>query len=104
MMIFNVYYMAIKAAFLYGLVHSFVKFENLQKHWLFIGLLYAAGVVFLSWVWFVAPQQSPDWRAWRIFWLQTAVIGVVYFKLLQRFDEGILFWLLLVAGLIVVWF
>lgn len=104
MMILNVYYIGIKAAFFYGLVHSFVKFENLQKHWLFIGLLYTLGVVGLSWVWFVAPQQSPDWRAWGVFWLKTGVIAVVYFKLLERFDEGILFWLLLVAGLGVVYF
>ena len=43
-----VYYLAIKAVFLFGLVHAFVKFEPLQKHWFFMGLLYAAGVVLLS--------------------------------------------------------
>ena len=40
-----VYYIGIKAAFLFSLVHAFVKFEPLQKHWLFLGLLYTAGVV-----------------------------------------------------------
>ena len=44
MFIFDIYYIAIKAAFLFGLVHSFVKFETLQKSWFFLGLLYTAGV------------------------------------------------------------
>ena len=57
MMVLNVYYLAIKAMFFYSLVHAFVKFENLQKHWLFLALLYTAGVAGLSWVWFVAPGQ-----------------------------------------------
>jgi hypothetical protein len=104
MMILNVYYIAIKAMFFYGLVHSFVKFETLQKHWFFLALLYTAGVVLLSWVWFVAPDEAPDYRAWQWFWLKTAIIAVIYFKLLQRFDEGPLFWILLVAGLGVVYY
>lgn len=54
-----VYYVGIKAAFLYGLVHAFVKYEPLQKHWLFLGLLYTAGVVMLSWVWFVCLRKCP---------------------------------------------
>jgi hypothetical protein len=104
MMIFNVYYIAIKAMFFFSLVHSFVKFEALQKHWLFMGLLYAAGVVGLSWVWFVAPQPAPDYHAWRIFWLKTAGISVAYFKLLEKFDEGWIFWTLILLGLLVVYF
>ena len=55
-----VYYIGIKAAFLFGLVHSFVKFEPLQKHWLFLGLLYTAGLAIVSWVFFVAPQEAPE--------------------------------------------
>ncbi len=104
MMILNVYYLAIKAAFFYGLVHSFVKYETLQKHWLFLGLLYAAGVMFLSWVWFVAPQPNADLGTWKMFWFKTAILGVVYFRLLARFDEGFLFWMLLMAGMAVVYY
>ncbi len=99
-----VYYIGIKAAFLFSLVHAFVKFEPLQKHWLFLGLLYTAGVVMLSWVWFVAPQEAPDYRAWQIFWLKAGVIAVIYFKLLERFDEGWMFWTLIIAGLGLVYF
>ena len=102
--LFSIYYVGLKAAFLFGLVHSFVKFENLQKHWLFMGLLYTAGVVFLSWVWFVAPQEQPNYRPWQVFWIETGVLSVIYFKLLEWFDEGPLFWMLLVAGLGLVYF
>jgi hypothetical protein len=103
MLIFDGYYLAIKAAFFFGLVHSFVKYETLQKSWLFLGLLYTAGVALLSWVWIVAPGrvQTGTWQIW-LGW--TAVIAVVYFKLLERFDEGWMFWTLIVAGLGVVYF
>ena len=104
MMILNVYYIAIKAMFFYSLVHAFVKFENLQKHWLFLAMLYTAGVAGLSWVWFMAPQPAADHGLWRMFLLKTAVIAVVYFKLLERFDEGWMFWTLLIAGLGVVYY
>jgi hypothetical protein len=103
MLIFDVYYVAIKAAFFFGLVHAFVKFETLQKSWLFLALLYTAGVGLLSWVWLVAPGRVQT-RPWRVWLVETAAIAIVYFKLLDRFDEGILFWLLIVAGLVVVWF
>ncbi len=102
MMILDVYYIAIKAAYFFGLVLSFVKFENLQKHWLFLALLYTAGVALLSWVWLVAPGRIQT-RPWEIWLAETLVIAVVYFKLLERFDEGVIFWTLLIAGLAVVW-
>ncbi len=99
----DVYYYGIKAAFLFGLVHSFVKFETLQKSWLFIGLLYTAGVALLSYVWIIMPGRYGI-RPWQIWLAETAGIAVVYFWLLQRFDEGPLFWMLLMAGLGVVYF
>ncbi len=103
MMIFDGYYLAIKAAFLYGLVHSFVKFETLQKSWFFIALLYTAGVALISWIWWVAPGRV-ETRAWQVWLLQMGIIAVIYFKLLERFEEGILFWILIVAGMFLVWF
>jgi len=103
MLIFDGYYMAIKAAFLFGIIHSFVKYETLQKHWLFLALLYTAGLALISWVWLVAPGrvQPHAWQAWLV---KSGIIAVIYFKLLERFDEGILFWMLLAAGLFLVWF
>jgi hypothetical protein len=99
----DVYYYGIKAAFLFGLVHSFVKFEPLQKHWLFLGLLYTAGLAIVSWVFFVAPGRVQT-RPWQIWLAESAVIAVIYFKLLQRFDEGWMFWTLIIAGLGLVYF
>jgi len=101
------YYFGLKAVFFYGLVHSFVKFDPLQKHWIFLSLLYTAGIAFLSYVFLIAPgtaQYWGSWRAWYIWLGETAVIAATYFKLLDRFDEGILFWLLLIGGVGVVLF
>ena len=103
MLILNGYYLAIKAVFFFGLVHAFVKFETLQKNWFFMALLYAAGVTLLSWVWLVLPGQYQT-RPWQIWVAENAVISVIYFKLLERFDEGWIFWTLILAGLGVVWF
>jgi hypothetical protein len=98
MLTLDIYYLGIKAAFLVGLVHSFVKFEMLQKSWLFLGLLYTAGLALLSWVWLVAPGRV-ETRPWLIWLAETAVIAVIYFKLLERFDEGMIFWLLMLGGI-----
>ncbi len=103
MMILNAYYIAIKAMFFFSLVHAFVKFDTLQRHWFFIGLLYTAGVALLSWIWFVAPGQI-EMRLWEIWLAKTFVIAVVYFKLLERFDEGWIFWTLILLGLLVVYY
>jgi len=103
----NLYYFGLKAVFFYGLVHSFVKFDPLQKHWIFLSVLYTAGVAFLSYVFLIGPGIAQYWGSWRLWeiWLgETVVIAAVYFKLLARFDEGILFWLLLMAGVGVVLF
>lgn len=102
MFFMNVYYLAIKGIFFYSLVHSFVKFDLLRKHWLFMALLYTGGMAFLSFVWIVAPGQM-SFDAWKKWLVATLVLVVVYFKLLDRFDEGVLFWILLVAGMGIVY-
>src|SRR5437868_1542482 len=96
------YYFALKFAFFFMLVHSFVKYEPLQRHWLFLSLLYTAGVAFLSWVFLMAPRDVADWRPWETWLAVTGVISALYFRLLARFDEGVLFWLLLIVGVAVV--
>src|SRR4051794_7528831 len=103
MMIFDVYYMAIKAMFFFGLVSALVKFENLQKQWLFIALLYAAGVAFLSWIWLVQTDRV-SLQAWQTFCIETMVISLVYFRLITWFEDGVIFWTLLLLGMVVVWF
>jgi hypothetical protein len=99
----DVYYYALKAIFLFSLVHSFVKFETLQKSWFFMGLLFTAGVALLSYIWLVMPGRI-EMHPWQVWLAEMAGIAVVYFWLLQRFDEGPIFWMLLMAGLGVVYF
>jgi hypothetical protein len=101
----SLYYIGLKAVFFYMLVHSYVKFDALEKHWLFLSVLYVLGIAFLSYVFLMAPQlvnwTKQDWLIWLG---KNLVIVAVYFKLLARFDEGILFWLLLIGGVFIVWF
>lgn len=109
-------YLFIKFIFFYGLVRAQVKYEPLRKHWLFLATLYAAGIALLSYVFLVGWQSFP-WPAWQLrvaervgvspwlCWLgETLVLAALYFRLLDRFDEGVLFWTLLLLGLLVVWF
>ena len=48
----------------------------------------------------LALGVSP-WSAWVG---ETFVLSTLYFKLLARFDEGVIFWTLLLMGLLLVWF
>lgn len=124
-----IYYLGLKIAFLFGLIKAFAKFEPLQKHWLAVAFLYTVGMAVLSWVFVLAPQQVPSWRsleimlgrnfglipanappglvvwrAWQIWVGGNLVLSALYFKLLARFNEGVLFWVLLAAGLVLVWY
>ena len=38
------------------------------------------------------------WQAWL---LETLILSTVYFKLMARFDEGVIFWTLLLLGILV---
>ncbi len=58
-----IYYYLMKAVFLFSLVRILVKFETMKDHWLFLGLLYSAGIAFLSWVFLISPSDNPDWRS-----------------------------------------
>lgn len=93
-----IYFLGLKIAFLLGLVKSFTQFDQLARHFYFIALLYVAGIAGLSWVFLMAPVQRTADQAWAIWLVKTFVIALVYFKLLDRFDEGSLFWIILVAG------
>lgn len=118
-----IYYFAIKGMFLFGIVRSFVKYDELQKHWLFLSLLYTSGIAFLSWVFIL--NMNPDTMlrtleilvaknfvlgtilpkgpvtpmlCWEIWVAETWLLSIFFFKLLIRFDEGSLFWLLFAIG------
>jgi hypothetical protein len=94
-------YFGMKFFFFFALVTALVKFEPLQKHTLFLSLLYTGAVAFLSYVFLISPGDVIYWkslRAWE-YWLGiTFVLSLIYFKLLVRFDEGMLFWIVLLLG------
>jgi hypothetical protein len=110
------YYLFIKAVFFFSLVRTQVKFDTMKDHWLFLGILYTAGVAFLSYV-FLFSWQRFQWPAWQLrvarnfgiepeyaFLAETLILSTLYFRLLAKFDEGVIFWTLLLVGLVVVWF
>jgi hypothetical protein len=109
------YYYLIKIGFFYSLVRSQVKYDLLKDHYLFLGILYTAAVAFLSYAFIISwqGQSIPDrnlelrvsaalgvtpWVAWLG---ETLVLSTIYFKLMARFDEGVVFWTLLLLGLLV---
>jgi hypothetical protein len=99
-----IYYYVIKAIFLFSLVKIQVQFETMKSHWLFLGILYTSGIAFLSWVFIMAPQDFPDYRAWQIWLAKFFGLSTLYFYLLQRFDEGVIFWTVLLLGLGLIYF
>ncbi len=112
-MIFSVltYFFFMKIVFFFSLVRSQVKFDTLKDHWLFLGILYTAGVAFLSFVFLVSWLDLP-WGPWQrqvaealgvspwLAWLgETFLLSTLYFKLMAKFDEGVIFWTLLLLGI-----
>ena len=101
------YYMFMKIVWFFSLVRSQIKFDTLTDHWLFLGILYTAGITFLSYVFIMAPQTPPiyPWRNWEIWLAQTLVLSIIYFWLMAKFVEGgVIFWTLLLLGIALVWF
>jgi hypothetical protein len=110
------YYLVMKAAFFFSLVRIQVKFDTMKDHWLFLGILYTAGVAFLSYVFLMSWQEFP-WPPWQLalagrigispyqaFLAETLCLSTVYFWLMAKFDEGVIFWTLLLLGILLVWF
>ena len=109
------YYFLIKIAFFFSLVRAQVKYDLVKDHYLFLGILYTAAVAFLSFA-FLVSWQGQDfldsawvryvsrllgvtpWVAWLI---GTLILSTIYFKLMARFDEGVMFWTLLLLGIFV---
>lgn len=110
------YFFLLKIVFFFGLVRAQVRYDAIKDHWLFLGLLYTSGVAFLSFVFLVSWQQLA-WAPWQIrvagtigvspwmAWLgETSLIATLYFRLMARFDEGVIFWTLLLLGVPLVFF
>lgn len=91
----------------------------MREHYLFLAFLYTLAVCFLSYVFLVAPQSEevvpgrmleaqlsvlvsqPQWRVWLV---ETLLLSALYFKLMAKFDEGVIFWTLLLLGILVALF
>jgi hypothetical protein len=114
--IFDTYYYFIKIIFFFSLVRAQIMSDLLREHFLFLGMLYTAAVAFLSYV-FIVSWQNPHWAPWTIqagsmlgvspwvAWLgATFLLATTYFKLLAKFDEGVIFWTLLLLGILVALF
>jgi hypothetical protein len=112
-----IYYLFMKVVFFFSLVRLQVKFDTLKDHWLFLGILYTIGIVFLSYVFLFGWQDQFPWAPWQVqlaarlgvtpwtAWVgETLVLYTLYFKLMARFDEGVIFWTLLLLGMPLVWY
>lgn len=120
-------YLALKIVLFMSILRAFIKFEPLQKYAIFLAVLYTAIVAGLSWVFFIAPQvslhrtlewrgwemrlvvlllpksqwsaASIGWRAWQLWLVETFLLMVVYLRLLAKFEDGTIYWVILIAGL-----
>jgi hypothetical protein len=111
----SIYYYLIKITFFYALVRSQVKYDLVKDHYLFLGILYTAAVAFLSLAFLSGllgedfPRRYLEYRVskalgvslWRAWLIETLLLSSIYFKLMARFDEGVVFWTLLMLGIFV---
>jgi hypothetical protein len=113
---FVIYYYFIKITFFFALVRAQVKSDLLKDHYIFLGVLYTAAVAFLSYAFLVSWQDENivpgrAWEAqlshsltlsqWRVWLGETLLLSTFYFKLMAKFDEGVIFWTLLLLGILV---
>ena len=118
-MTFAVYYFFIKITFFFSLVRAQIKSDLLRDHFLFLGVLYTAAVAFLSYaflvswqgqdivpgrVWELQLSQTLGLTQWQVWLGETLLLSSLYFKLMARFDEGVIFWTLLLLGILVALF
>jgi hypothetical protein len=109
-------YFFIKFLYFFSLVRIQVKFDPMKDRPLFLGFLYTAGVAFLSFV-FLVSWQPLNWAPWQnrvaqavgvspwLAWVgETFLLSTAYFWLMAKFDEGVIFWTLLLLGVLVVLF
>lgn len=96
-------YLFLKIGFLYSLVRVQVQYDAMKEHSLFLGVLFTSAMAFLSYVFLLSYQPTPNFRAWQIWLGQTLVLSTLYFWLLAKFDEGVVFWTLLLLGILLVY-
>jgi hypothetical protein len=111
-----VYYLFMKAVFFFSLVRTLTKFDTMKDHWLFLGILFTGGVAFLSYVFLFSWQDFPwpDWQVrvaqnlgvspWQAWLGEVLLAYTMYFRLMAKFDEGVIFWTLLLLGIPLIWY
>ncbi len=100
----------LRVFFFYSLVRAQVKFDTLRDHWLFLGTLFTAATAFLNYV-FIQSGGATQWpllqlqiarnfgvTPWQAYLGETFLLTTLYFWLMARFDEGVIFWTLLLLG------
>jgi hypothetical protein len=91
-------YYGLKGFFLLSLARSYVVYDALQKQWLIFPIFYTAGLALLSWVFILGMNPGIPADAWKIWLAKSFVLVVIYFKLLSKFEDGFLFWIIFFGG------
>jgi hypothetical protein len=105
-------YLFLKFMLFFSIVRALVRFETLGNHFLFLGILYTMLIALISYVfvvstnsvafnahWLLVINHSTGVSPWLIWLAATFGLSTLYFKLLNKFDEGVLFWVLLILGI-----
>ncbi|WP_422926464.1 hypothetical protein [Singulisphaera sp. PoT] len=98
------YFLFIKLVFFYSIVRVLVKFDPMKDHVVFLGVIYTAGVAFLSFIVQSSYQHALNLGRWEMWLAETFVLSTFYFWLMAKYDEGVIFWTLLLLGIFVVLF
>ena len=104
MTIISGYYFFIKLVYFYSLVRILIRFDPMKDHVVFLGVIYAIGVAFLYSVFLLGLNSPLERDLWRERVLKTFLLSTAYFWLLTKFEEGVIFWTLLLLGILLVWF
>ncbi|MHB1557309.1 MAG: hypothetical protein ACYC61_07505 [Isosphaeraceae bacterium] len=100
----------LRVFFFYSLVRAQIRFDTLRDHWLFLGVLFTAATAFLNYV-FIQSAGATEWpplqlqiarnfgvTPWQAYLAETFLLTTLYFWLMAKFDEGVIFWTLLLLG------
>jgi hypothetical protein len=108
--------MALRLVFFYSLVRILIKFDTMKDHWFFLGVLFTAATGFLAYMflWSWAEITWPSWQVqiarnfgivpWQAYLGEVFLLSTLYFWLMAKFDEGVIFWTLLLLGIPLVYF
>jgi hypothetical protein len=104
------YCLAIRLVFFYSLVRIQIKYDTMKDHWLFLGVLFTTATGFLTYV-FIWSWQEITWATWQVkiaknfgvlpwqaYLGEVFLLSTLYFWLMAKFDEGVIFWTLLLLG------